>query len=146
MPPEGRIQLIRHLTPEAIWQERFLTHPNGATALEAVVLAVAQPAETAARFSRLAGLPVTPDPAGGFALALPQGGAVRILPHTALGDVLPGVTIPALPFIAGMVIGTADRGAQAAAWLARNGIATAQGPLGLQVAPDDAGGAAVVFA
>lgn len=144
--PEGRIQLIRHLTPEAIWQERFLTHPNGATALEAVVLAVAQPAETAARFSRLAGLPVTPDPAGGFALALPQGGAVRILPHTALGDVLPGVAIPSLPFIAGMVIGTADRGAQAAAWLAQNGTAAAQGPLGLQVAPEDAGGAAVVFA
>ena len=43
--PEGRIQLIRHLTPEAIWQERFMSHPNEAVALEAMVLVVAEPAE-----------------------------------------------------------------------------------------------------
>ena len=28
--PEGRIQLIRHLTPELIWQERFMAHANHA--------------------------------------------------------------------------------------------------------------------
>lgn len=144
--PEGRIQLIRHLTPEAIWQDRFLTHPNGAAALDSVIIAVSQPAETAARFSRLAGLPVTPDPAGGFALALPQGGTVRILPHTALGEVLPDVAIPSLPFVAGIVVATDDGGAKAAALLARNGITAARGKLGLQVAPEDAGGAALVFA
>src|SRR5947208_9394973 len=69
--PEGRLQLVRHLTPEAIWQERFMRHPNAAVALDAAVLAVADPADTAARLSRLAGRPVTPDPAGGFALELP---------------------------------------------------------------------------
>ena len=36
--PEGRLQLIRHLTPEAIWQERFLTHPNHAVGLAEVVV------------------------------------------------------------------------------------------------------------
>lgn len=144
--PEGRIQLIRHLTPEAIWQERFLTHPNGATALESVVLALPQPAETAARFSRLAGLPVTPDPAGGFVLTFPRGGSVRLLPAEALPGVLPGVAIPSLPFIAGIVVQTGDGGAAAAALLARNGIATTRGPLGLHVAPANAGGTALVFA
>ena len=89
--PEGRIQLIRHLTPEAIWQDRFMTHPNHATALETMILAVANPAETAARLARLAGKPVTPDPAGGFALNLDRG-AVRILDPEALAAVLPGVT------------------------------------------------------
>ena len=42
------------------------------------MLAVPEPAETAARFSVLAGRPVAPDPAGGYALAMPQG-RVRVV-------------------------------------------------------------------
>src|SRR5215469_10152014 len=30
--PEGRIQLIQHETPELLWQEPLLEHPNGAIA------------------------------------------------------------------------------------------------------------------
>lgn len=142
--PEGRVQLIRHLTPEAIWQERFLTHPNHATALEAVILAVANPAESAARFSRLAGLPVTPDPAGGFALALPRG-TVRLLPADALGTVLPCVAIPSLPFIAGIAIGTDDGGAAMRALCAARGIAARETGAGLLVPPAETGGAALLL-
>jgi hypothetical protein len=80
--PDARINLIRHLTPELLWQERFLSHPNHAVALEEVLLAVAAPAESAARFSRLAGRPVVPDPAGGYAMPLPRG-AIRLLPADA---------------------------------------------------------------
>ncbi len=69
--PEGRLQLIRHLTPELVWQDRWMAHANGAVALDAAVLVAAAPAESAARLSRLAGLPVEPDPAGGFVLVLP---------------------------------------------------------------------------
>ncbi|MBV1797133.1 VOC family protein [Siccirubricoccus sp. G192] len=69
--PEGRLQLIRHLTPELIWQPRWMHHANKAVALETLILAVASPAETGARLSRLAGLPLEPDPAGGFRLSLP---------------------------------------------------------------------------
>jgi len=105
--PEGRIQLIRHLTPEAIWQERFMTHANQAVGLEALVMVVASPAETAARLSRLSGRPVVPDPAGGFALRLDRG-AVRMLPPEALEAVLPGTEVPVLPFMAGLVVRTAD--------------------------------------
>jgi len=105
--PEGRIQLIRHLTPEAIWQERFMTHANQAIGLEALIMVVASPAETAARLSRLSGRPVVPDPAGGFALRLDRG-EVRVLPTEALEAVLPGVAAPVLPFMAGLVVRTAD--------------------------------------
>ena len=35
--PEGRINLVRHLTPEVLWQERFLRHANNAAALDEVV-------------------------------------------------------------------------------------------------------------
>src|SRR5262249_1551518 len=31
--PEGRINLVRHLTPEALWQERFMRHANNAATL-----------------------------------------------------------------------------------------------------------------
>jgi hypothetical protein len=88
--PEGRINLVRHLTPEALWQERFLHHPNNAVALAEVVIVVEQPAQTAARFSRLVGCPVVPDPAGGFALDLPQG-RVRVVPDASLPSVVPRI-------------------------------------------------------
>jgi catechol 2,3-dioxygenase-like lactoylglutathione lyase family enzyme len=137
--PEGRIMLIRHLTPEAIWQARFLDHPNRAVALEEVVLAVADPAEAAARFSRLAGRPVVPDPVGGYALPLPQG-RVRLLPPDALGAVFPGVAAPTLPFVAGIVVRTEDRGAAVRGILQEAGIA--DGPF---APPSETGGAALAF-
>ncbi len=140
--PEGRIQLIRHLTREAIWQERFMTHPNNAIALEEVVLAVPVPAETAARFSRLAGLPVTPDPAGGFALALPRG-RVRIVPPESVAQIFPGMTPPSVPSIVGIALRTADG---CAALRARLGdVAHAELDAGVLVPPSAACGAAIAF-
>ena len=93
--PEGRINLVRHLAPEALWQERFLRHANNATTLDEVTLAVAEPAETAARFSRLVGCVVIPDPAGGFALDLAHG-RVRLMP--------PDADAPAVPCIVGLSV------------------------------------------
>ncbi len=142
--PEGRMQLIQHLTREAIWQERFLTHPNGAVALADVMLAVADPAEAAARFSRLAGQPVVPDPVGGFSLDLPRG-RVRLLPGQALEKVLPGVTAPVLPYIAGISLRTSDQCAAITRIAATQGITTHPVPGGLFIGPADAGGAALRF-
>ncbi len=154
--PEGRLQLIRHLTPELVWQPRWMDHANRAVALETLVLAVADPATTAARLSRLAGLPLEPDPAGGFALVLPgaAGAAgpmapamptrLRILDAAALPRVLPGVAPPCLPFMAGMVVRTDDGNAAAARVLL--GIPTVAAPDGMLVPPEFAGGAALVFA
>jgi hypothetical protein len=110
------VQLIRHLTPELVWQERWMNHANRAVALEEAILCSQQPAETAARLSRVSGLPVEPDPAGGFLLRLPGAARaagpfapvmetrVRVLAEEALPAVLPGVAAPASPFMAGMVI------------------------------------------
>jgi hypothetical protein len=140
--PEGRLQLIEHHTPELLWQERWMQHPNRAVALEAAILAAPAPAETAARLSRLTGAVLEPDPAGGFVLPLPQG-RVRILPPDALDAVLPGVAAPTLPFIAGFTVRTEDGGAAAARIL--EGTATRPAPDGLMVPPEAAGGAALVF-
>lgn len=155
-PPEGRVQLIRHLTPELVWNPKWMDHANRAVALEEAILCAREPAETAARLSRVAGLPVEPDPAGGFLLRLPGAAhaagpfaekietRVRVLPEAALPDVLPGVTAPASPFMAGMVIRTADGGAAARRLL--DGLPTRPAPGGLMVPPELAAGAAVVFA
>ncbi len=140
--PEGTIQLIKHLTREAIWQPWFTSHPNAAVALEEVVLAVPVPAETAARVSRLAGLPVMPDPVGGFVMPM-QRGRVRMLPPEAIGAVYPGVTAPAAPAIMGMTVVTADRCAALRPLLA--GLASRPVGEGVLVLPEHAGGAAVLF-
>lgn len=142
--PEGRIFLIRHLTPEAIRQERFLVHPNHAASLDAVILAVAEPVETARRFSALAGLPVTPDPLGGFVLALPHG-RVRILDAAGAVAVFPGLSIPTLPFIAGIVVATDDRNAAIGGLLKARKIPHRALASGLLVGQEDAGGAALLF-
>ena len=143
-PPEGRIQLIRHLTPETIWQERFMVHPNHAIALAEIVLAVEQPAETAARFSRLAGRPVVPDPAGGFLLELPRG-RVRMLPAEALEGVFPGAAAPCLPFIAGMTVKTDDAGVAAEKLLAGRAIPHRRIAGGVLVDPPATGGVALLL-
>ena len=152
--PEGRVQLIRHLTPELIWQPRWMDHANHADALVALVMASAAPAETAVRFSRLMGLPFLPDPAGGFQIRLPGGTGVagpqapametlvRILEPEALASVLPGVAVPTRPFMAGMVVRT-DDGNAAVRGMALPLVAA---PDGLMVPPALAGGAALVFA
>ncbi|MCC7273237.1 MAG: VOC family protein, partial [Alphaproteobacteria bacterium] len=53
--PEGRIQFCKHLTPENMWQGRWLDHANGALGLASILVAVPDPAETAARFGRFLG-------------------------------------------------------------------------------------------
>jgi hypothetical protein len=143
-PPEGRIQLIRHLTPEAIWQERFMVHPNHAIALAEIVLAVEHPAETAARFSLLAGRPVVPDPEDGFQLDLPRG-RVRMLPPEAVAQVFPGIAIPCLPFIAGMVVRTDDGAEAAGRLLAGRAIPHRRIAGGLLVEPAATGGVALLL-
>lgn len=142
--PEGRIFLIRHLTPQAIWQERFLSHPNHAVGLAEVILVSAAPAESASRFSVLSGRPVVPDPSGGFALVLPRG-QVRILPPETLPAVFPGMSPPALPFIAGVTILTDDANAAIRRLLGESEIAHQELPGGIFVEPAEAGGAALLF-
>ncbi len=102
-----RLQLVRQLTPELVWRAEDMVHPNRAAALEGVLIVSDQPADLAALLSRVAGRPVRPAPAGGFVLALPEG-EVRILPPDALRTDLPGIVIPPLPCIAGLVVGTSD--------------------------------------
>ena len=111
--PEGRINLVHHLAPEVLWQERFLRHANNAATLEEVVIGVADPAEAAERFSRLVGSAVVPDATGGFALELTHG-RVRLLP--------PEADAPTVPRIVGVTVRTSDGNAAIRRLLAQHGI------------------------
>ncbi len=45
--PEGRIQMLTHHSEQAVWQTRWLSHPNSAIGLIDLVIAVADVEEAA---------------------------------------------------------------------------------------------------
>ncbi len=95
---EGRIQILTHHSETAVWQPRWLKHPNGALGLLDVVVATADVAEAAARFSRFTGRPAL-DNALGKAIRLDRGG-VQLVSAEAFARLVPEIAIPSLPFIA----------------------------------------------
>jgi hypothetical protein len=138
--PEGRIQLIRHLTPELLWQPGLLDHPNRAVSLLETVLVVEDSAAVAARLGRLAGSAPLEE-AGEWVVTLGTG-RLRIVPPGGAGRLFPGTAEPCLPFIAGLVIGTDDGAAAIARIAAGRGRAV---PGGFLVDAAHAGGAELLF-
>lgn len=56
--PEGRVQYVQQLTPEAIWRPQHLRHRNGVLGLSAAYVVAANPARAGARWARfMGGLP-----------------------------------------------------------------------------------------
>jgi hypothetical protein len=75
--PEGRVQYVEHLAPEAIWRAPHLRHRNGVTALAAAYVVAADPVRAAARWARFMG-----------AIPRREGGLVSL--ETERGKVLVG--------------------------------------------------------
>jgi len=143
---EGRIQYCQHLTPENMWQRRWLSHPNGAVALRSIAIASADPDEAADRFQRFTGKVAMRRTDGAHALALDRG---LLLIGTAdwLQGLVPGAEVPALPCIAAYGIAVADLEA-ARSVLAKGGVATRSAGLGTLIADGgpDLGGTIVFSA
>jgi Glyoxalase-like domain len=99
---EGRIQYLTHHTEDAVWQRRWLAHPNGAKALIDVIVAVADVDEAAARYVRFLGHEAVPTNIG-RGIFLERGG-VQLVNAASLARLLPRVAAPPLPFIAGYAI------------------------------------------
>jgi len=102
MMPEGRIQMLTHHTEQAVWQPRWLSHPNSAVGLVDVVIAVADVEEAAARFARFTGRAATPTP-GGALIRLDRGG-VYLVSHDRATEKLPEVAVTTLPFMIGYAL------------------------------------------
>ena len=105
---EGRIQILTHHTEDAVWQKRWLAHPNGARALASVVIAVSDVDEAAARFARFTGRHATPTRSGQM-IALDRG-RVELVARGAFEAALPEIPIPDLPFMGayGIVVASLD--------------------------------------
>ena len=94
---EGRIQTLTHHTEDAVWQKRWLTHPNGARGLASLVIAVADVAEASARFARFTGRASVPMRSG-QSIRLDRG-RVDLVTLEAFAAALPDITVPSLPFM-----------------------------------------------
>jgi hypothetical protein len=147
LPPgesqEGRIQLIQHLTPDVMWQPHLLDHPNRAQALVDTIVCVTSPEESVRRFARLTGVAPTRD--GHRHIFDFKHGRLSVIAPTDLDTLLPGATMPTLPFIAGYVVATDDRNAALVTLLAQNSIAFTRRGDDVIVPQDFAGGATLVF-
>lgn len=140
--PEGLILTLRHETPELLWQERYLSHPNGARALAAAIVAVDDLDEAAARYERYLGLPcLRRDGEAWFRL---RSGCLGLASRDALDARLPGCEIPALPFPAALAVEVADL-SRAAAVLDANQVPYRRAGDRLAVAAGHAGGASLIF-
>jgi hypothetical protein len=118
---EGRIQILTHHTEEAVWQKRWLAHPNGARALASVVIVVPDVDEAAARFARFTGRHAMPTRSGQV-IALDRG-RVELVMRSAFDVALGEIEVPSSPFIGayGIVVTSLD---ETAAMLARAGLRT----------------------
>ena len=115
--PEGHFFAIHHGTPDLLWKPGLTTHPNSVTGLEMVTVAVVDPADFASRLGRCLG--IEPEAGDGLLFRL-AAGKVRVVDGGWIARHLQGKT-PALPYIAGIGLATADMG-KAADLLKRNGI------------------------
>src|SRR5499427_10236737 len=116
---EGRIQILTHRTERTVWQPRWLDHTNGARALIALTIAVADADEAAARFARFTGRPAARCE-GGQSIALDRG-RLELVTAAAFSRRFPELTIPSLPFMGACTI-EVESVAAAEAVLRRGGI------------------------
>lgn len=102
--PEARLLMVRHETPQVIWQQRWVSHANGATGLREVVFVSDDMGESTDRFARFTG--VTP-------AALAEGqrfdlerGQLTLLTSDVASRYFPA--LPAAPCVAGYVVTVAS--------------------------------------
>ena len=102
--PEGRIQFVQHLAPEAIWRPQYLGHTNNAVKLACVFVVADDPVDAAARWAHFGAL--LPRPAGAYVHLATSRGHVLVGSRdswaTLLGDA------PAAPALAGCALECRD--------------------------------------
>lgn len=143
--PEGRIQMLTHYTESAVWQERWLAHPNRIEELHDVLLAVADPEEAATRFARF--LDRKAEKTGSAWHLETDRGALSFVTPDALPAALPGAAVPTVPFMAGYSLVSADLPASAHHFLKGGGAVEELGGGALKLTlPAPLGGTQIVCA
>jgi hypothetical protein len=117
--PEGRYIFIEHQTPEYLWQPRYQTHPNGALALEAVLVCADDVLAQTVRLKTLLGSSRGDETGGSYVHTLAEG-RIEIHPPSVFHERF-GWTPPALPCFAGAEVRFSDR-IDAAKLMEKNGV------------------------
>lgn len=140
---EGRIQMLSQETPDVVWQPSLIARDNAIDALSGVVVCSDDPAEAAARFGRFT-RKAAKAADGRFYLPLDRGGVAFATPDR-LGDVVPGATAPATPFLAAVAMRSRDLSATRAFLNAQQVPFAEAGPGRITVAADHAMGATLIL-
>lgn len=141
--PEGRVQLVEHLTPELLWQPHLLDHPNRGVALVETVLAVDDVDEAASRYERLSGPRASHDGACRV-FAFPRG---RLVIAPASGSVqVPrdGIHLTPPAFVR-YTVATDDGNQALERCLASAGLPHRRESGRIVIGPEHAGGAQLTF-
>ncbi|NDU72994.1 VOC family protein [Actinomadura sp. DSM 109109] len=142
--PEAYVGIAQHLTREYVHQPRYLRHPNGARALEAVLLVVddADAEAVTARYARI--LQTAPERRGPGTVLELAAGRLEIVRASNAEEVLPGEPAPAPSYLAAMNISVGDVAA-ARRIVEGGGTATRTVDGGFFVSARDAHGAGLFF-
>jgi catechol 2,3-dioxygenase-like lactoylglutathione lyase family enzyme len=141
--PEGYIQAAQHLTPQYIYQPRYIQHPNGATSLHRTVVATDTLDEFADKYRRYTGIePITHK--GSVDFHFPRGTRLTIIDVRHAPALLPGTLFPPIPGIAAVSFRIGDLAAQRQR-LKDHGFAFSEAIGCLIVPAEQASGVAVMF-
>lgn len=141
--PEGYIQAAQHLTPDYIYQPRYIRHPNGATSLHRTVVVTDALDAFVDKYRRYTGLtPVAQ--AGSADFHFPLGTCLTIIDLRHAATLLPGSLLPPIPGIAAVSFRTPDLTAQRQRLLDQ-GFAFSEATGRLVVPAEQAGGIAIIF-
>ena len=141
--PEGRLQVLAHLTPEHLWQARYIARDNAVTGLCEVVLAVPDPEASAGRLTRFTGREVR-ETDGGATILLDRGRLIFSTPE-AISRRYGGLSLPPAPAMAAVGLVSRDLDRTRGFLLGRDLRLLVDEPERLIVDPQDAMGAALVI-
>ena len=141
--PEGYVQAAQHLTPQYIYQPRYITHPNGCTSLRTTFVVTSDLDGFASKYRQYTGLN---EVRRGHSVQFdfPLGTRLILVDEAHAAGFLPGTLFPPLPAIAGVAFRCHDLDAQRKR-LADQGFAFAEAQGRLVVPAEQASGVAVLF-
>lgn len=141
--PEGYIQAARHLTPQYVYQTRYIAHPNGCAGLTDCLVVTDDLAHFARKYERYLGTEAVRDgSAWRFHFSLV--GRLTLIDFRHVGEWLPGTLLPPVPAVAAVAFRTRDLAAQKAR-LAASGMTVRAVHERLLVPAEEACGVAVLF-
>lgn len=105
--PEGRVQLLSHASESAMWQARWLDHPNGAEGLASLIVSAPDPAEAAARFSMFLDRAAKREGVARYRVALDRG-VIDFLAEDAAEHLVGAAIEPGRPSLVGYTVRVSD--------------------------------------